>query len=64
MPGNGAVLMSLAGALLSIVTGWLGGELVTRLGIGVFTGAHPDAPSSLHDTGQKPPETRPLRRAG
>jgi len=29
------------------VTGWLGGELVDRLGIGVDAGANPDAPSSL-----------------
>jgi uncharacterized membrane protein len=28
-------------------SGWLGGELVDRLGIGVDRGAHPDAPSSL-----------------
>lgn len=27
--------------------GWLGGELVDRLGIGVYEGAHPNAPSSL-----------------
>ncbi len=27
--------------------GWLGGELVERLGISVEEGAHPDAPSSL-----------------
>ena len=29
------------------VTGWLGGELVDRLGIGVDEGANPNAPSSL-----------------
>lgn len=29
------------------VSGWLGGELVNRLGIGVSPGAHSDAPSSL-----------------
>jgi hypothetical protein len=29
------------------VTGWLGGELVDRLGVGVDDGAHLDAPSSL-----------------
>lgn len=33
--------------LLALVTGWLGGELVNRLGVGVDTGAHLDAPSSL-----------------
>jgi uncharacterized membrane protein len=30
-----------------IVTGWLGGELVERLHIGVDPAANPDAPSSL-----------------
>lgn len=29
------------------VSGWLGGELVNRLAIGVSPGANPDAPSSL-----------------
>lgn len=42
-----AVLLSGAGAALSGVTGWLGGELVDRLGVGVDDGAHLDAPSSL-----------------
>jgi hypothetical protein len=28
-------------------TGWLGGELVDRLGISVDSGAHMNAPSSL-----------------
>jgi uncharacterized membrane protein len=36
------------GALaLAVATGWLGGELVDRLGIGVEPDAHPNAPSSL-----------------
>jgi hypothetical protein len=33
--------------LLALVTGWLGGELVERLGVGVDEGAHLQAPSSL-----------------
>jgi uncharacterized membrane protein len=37
-------IIGLAGAL---ATGWLGGELVNRLGVGVDPGAHLDAPSSL-----------------
>ena len=32
---------------LGSVAGWLGGELVDRLGVGVDDGAHLDAPSSL-----------------
>jgi uncharacterized membrane protein len=42
-----AVMLSLVGLLLALVTGWLGGELVDRLGVGVDDGAHVDAPSSL-----------------
>lgn len=42
-----AVGLSLAGLALSGVTGWLGGELSYRLGVGVTPGAHLDAPSSL-----------------
>jgi uncharacterized membrane protein len=38
---------SFAGLCLALITGWLGGELVDRLGVGVDTGAHLDAPSSL-----------------
>jgi hypothetical protein len=30
-----------------VLTGWLGGELVYRLRVGVDKGAHLDAPSSL-----------------
>jgi uncharacterized membrane protein len=46
-PSSLALLLSFAGAGVSLITGWLGGELVTRLGIGVTDGAHVDAPSSL-----------------
>jgi uncharacterized membrane protein len=42
-----AVILSSAGLLLMLVTGWLGGELVDRLGVGVDDDAHVDAPSSL-----------------
>ena len=42
-----AVVLSFAGVGLAVVTGWLGGELVNRLGVGVADGAHLDAPSSL-----------------
>src|SRR5688500_10273036 len=42
-PGATALVLSFAGAALSTVTGWLGGELVDRLGVGVTPGAHLDA---------------------
>lgn len=43
-----AFVLSIIGVGLGAVTGWIGGELVDRLGIGVDEGANPDAPSSLH----------------
>lgn len=42
-----ATAMALVGLALSLVTAWLGGELVDRLGVGVSDTAHLDAPSSL-----------------
>jgi uncharacterized membrane protein len=47
-PETLAIVLSAAAAALSGVTGWLGGELVDRLGVGVDDGANLDAPSSLH----------------
>ena len=46
-PDTFAYILSFAGAGLSLLTGWLGGELVERLGVGVDDGAHLDAPNSL-----------------
>jgi uncharacterized membrane protein len=48
-PGTPALVLSYSGAVLALVTGWLGGELVDRLGVGVDDGAHVDAPSSLSE---------------
>ena len=42
-----AYVCSFVGFILALGTGWLGGELVDRLGVGVDDGAHLDAPSSL-----------------
>jgi len=46
-PSTAATALIVGGLLLGAVTGWLGGELVDRLGVGVDEGAHLDAPSSL-----------------
>jgi uncharacterized membrane protein len=46
-PSTLAIVFLLLGGALSLVTGWLGGELVDRLGVGVDEGANLDAPSSL-----------------
>ena len=46
-PQMPALALSFAAGGLALFTGWLGGELVDRLGVGVDDGAHVDAPSSL-----------------
>lgn len=54
-PGNGnmhlpstlALVLSFSGFVIAGVTGWLGGELVARLGVGVDDGAHLNAPNSM-----------------
>lgn len=46
-PSGLAYVFSFAGLALATVTGWLGGELVDRLGVGVDPGANLDAPNSL-----------------
>jgi uncharacterized membrane protein len=43
-----ALVCSYAGACLAVVTGWLGGELVTRMGVGVDMHPNLNAPSSLY----------------
>ena len=40
-------ILEVIGVLLALVTGWLGGELVERLRVGVDNGAHLDSPNSV-----------------
>jgi uncharacterized membrane protein len=49
-PAMLAIVLSLIGVALAVVTGWLGGELVDRLRVGVDEGANVNAPSSLSRT--------------
>lgn len=46
-PGGVAIALGIIGAALATVTGWLGGELVERLGVSVHDNADLDASSSL-----------------
>lgn len=46
-PTTSLFLLEVVALGLGSVAGWLGGELVDRLGVGVDDGAHLDAPSSL-----------------
>jgi uncharacterized membrane protein len=47
VPDSLALILSFAGAGLALITGWLGGELVYRLGLMVDPNANVNAPSSL-----------------
>ncbi len=57
-----AIVLEVSGVVLALFTGWLGGELVDRLGIGVDPDAHPDAPSSLSH--QPSMQQRPAHQHG
>jgi len=46
-PGALILALEVIAVLGAVGTGWLGGELVDRLAVGVDRGAHLDAPSSL-----------------
>jgi uncharacterized membrane protein len=46
-PGGAALALSFIAVVIALVGGWLGGELVDRLGVGVDDGANLNAPSSL-----------------
>jgi uncharacterized membrane protein len=47
VPDGLALILSFAAVALALVTGWIGGELVYRLGVAVDPGANVNAPSSL-----------------
>jgi len=44
---TGLLLLEIVALVIGAIAGWLGGELVDRLGVGVDDGANLDAPSSL-----------------
>lgn len=47
IPATLALILSFVAFAIAGITGWLGGELVDRLGVGVSDGAHLNASSSL-----------------
>jgi uncharacterized membrane protein len=46
-PGMTAMVLGWIGIVIALFAGWLGGELVYRLNVGVDRGANLDAPNSL-----------------
>jgi uncharacterized membrane protein len=57
-PTNLEYVLSFVGFALSGITGWLGGELVDRLGVGVYEGANLNAPSSIRASSVRPESTQ------
>ena len=47
VPAGTALILSFAGVALALITWWIGGELVYRLGVAVDPGANVNAPSSI-----------------
>lgn len=54
VPDTFALLLSFAGVGLALITAWIGGELVYRLGVGVDPGANVNAPNSLTESSTAP----------
>ena len=47
VPGTLAFILSIVGIGMALITAWIGGELVYRLGVAVDPGANVNAPNSL-----------------
>jgi len=65
-PSAAALTLSFIAIVTALVGGWLGGELVERLGVGVDEEAGPDAPNSLSASSRPVARTRTdtdIRRA-
>jgi hypothetical protein len=52
-PETLASILSFVGFIAALLGGWLGGELVERLGVGVVEGANLNAPNSLTTSAQE-----------
>jgi len=56
VPSTAAFALSFIGVGAALLGGWLGGELVERLGVGVTPGANVNAPNSLTHSAKDIPE--------
>ena len=56
VPSTTAFALSFIGVGAALLGGWLGGELVERLGVGVADGANLNAPNSLTHSADEVPE--------
>ena len=64
VPDGLALILSFVGTGLALITAWIGGELVYRLGVGVDPGANVNAPNSLTESSASATDTRPKRTVG
>lgn len=64
VPTGLALLLSFGGFALALITAWLGGELVYRLGVGVDPGANVNAPNSLTESSASATDAHAKRTAG
>ena len=62
VPSGLALTLSFAGILLALMTLWIGGELVYRLGVAVDRGANVNAPSSLKQSSAVNTKERTMNR--
>ena len=62
VPGGLALILSFAGTVLALITAWIGGELVYRLGVGVDPGANVNAPNSITEPSASATTTRTANR--
>ncbi len=62
VPGGLALILSFAGTGLALITAWIGGELVYRLGVGVDPGANVNAPNSITEPSASATTTRTANR--
>jgi uncharacterized membrane protein len=61
-PGGLALTLSFGAVVVALIAGWLGGELVERLGVGVDDGADLNAPNSLSGSKTAIPGRSSVRR--
>jgi uncharacterized membrane protein len=64
VPDSPALVLSFAGIALALVTAWLGGELVSRLGVGVDDVDGLESPSSLGSKPRSPASKRSVTARG
>lgn len=50
VPDSLALILSIAAVAMALITAWIGGELVYRLGVGVDPGANVNAPNSITES--------------